>query len=131
MRRHSYVGRVTSKPMAARSENTRRRAHRTVTTKHTLLTGCWKADVEALETTIRRFTADQPLTNNCHVVLFEIGRDGDLHVNVTHRYLTRPVRGWAGPGSLAEGFVHNRVFNDTPPSRIVRHIRDMVFAARL
>jgi hypothetical protein len=131
MRRHSHVGRVNSKLTAARFVNNRRRAHRTVTTKHTLLTGCWKADVEALETTIRRFTADRPLTNDCHVVLFEIGRDGDLHVNVTHRYPTRPVRGWAGPGSLAEGFVHNRVFNDTPPSRIVRHIRDMVFAARL
>ena len=131
MRRHSDVGRVKSQPMAARSENNRRRTHPAVTTKHTLLTGCWKADVEALETTIRRFTADRPLTNDCHVALFEIGRDGDLHVNVTHRYPTRRVRGWAGPASLAEGFVHNRVFNDTPPSRIVRHIRDMVFAARL
>jgi hypothetical protein len=130
MRRHSHVGRVNSKPVAARSENSRRRAHMRVTAKHTLLTGCWKADVETLETAIRRFTAERPLTNDCHVVLFEIGGDGDLHVNVTHRYPTMPVRGWAGPARLAEGFVHNRVFSDTPPSRIVRHIRDMVFAAQ-
>ena len=102
----------------------------TVTTKQTLLTGSWKTHAEAFETTIRRFTAERPLANNCQVVFFEIGRDGDLHVNVTHRYQTMQVKGWAGPASLAEGFVHNRVFSDMPPSRIVRHIHDMVFAAQ-
>ena len=130
MSRHPHVGRVNSKPVAARSENSHRRAHMTVTTKHTLLTSFWKADVETLETAISRFTAERPLTNDCQVVLFEIGRDGDLHVNVTHRYQTMSVTGWAGPASLAAGFVHNRVFSNTPPSRIVRHIRDMVFAPK-
>ena len=102
-----------------------------VTTEHKLLTGSWTADVEALEAAIGRFAADRPLTNDCRVVFFEIVRDDHLHVNVTHRHRTLAVRGWAGPASVAEGFVHNRTFGDTPPSRIVRHIRDMVFAPRI
>ena len=62
---------------------------------------------------------------------FEIVSDGHLHVNVTHKYPTRTARGWAGPASLPEGFVHNRTFGDTQPSQIIRHVRDMVFAARI
>jgi hypothetical protein len=129
MRRHSNVGRVNSRPVADRSKNRHRRTPLMVTTKHPLLSSRWKANVEASEATVRRFTAEPPPTNLCHVVLFGIG-GGDLHINVTHSYRTLPVRGWAGPAKLAQGFVHNRIFSDTPPRRIVRHIRDMVFAAQ-
>jgi hypothetical protein len=101
-----------------------------ITTRHALLTESWTARVEALETAIGHFKAKRPLTNDCQVVFFEIGRDRHLHVNVTHRYATRAVRGWAGPGNVPDGFVHNRRFSDTPPSRMIRHIRDMVLAAR-
>jgi hypothetical protein len=64
----------------------------TVTTKHMLLTGSWKTDVEALETAIGRFTADRPLTSDCQVVFFEIASDGHLHVNVTHKHQTMAVK---------------------------------------
>jgi hypothetical protein len=101
-----------------------------VTTAHRLLTDSWTADVAALETAVGRFTADRSLENRCHVVFFEIG-DGRLHVNVTHRYQTRAVRGWAGPASLPEGFVHNRTFADAAPAHMSRQIRDMVFAERI
>jgi hypothetical protein len=101
-----------------------------VTTAHKLLTDSWTADVKALETAVGRFATDRSLTNRCHVVFFEIG-DGRLHVNVTHRHQTRAVRGWAGPASLREGFVHNRMFADAAPRRMVRQIRDMVFAERI
>ena len=102
-----------------------------VTTKHKLLTGSWTADVKTLETAIGRFTADRPLAHDCQVVLFEIAGDDELHVNVTHRHRTMAVPGWAGPGRLPEGFVHNRRFGDTPPDQMIRHIRDMVFASRV
>src|SRR5436190_21895501 len=99
--------------------------------EHKLLTGAWTADVEALETAIGRFIADRPLTNDCRVVFFEIAGDGDLHVNVTHKHPTMAARGWAGRASVPGGFVHNRTFGDASSSRIVRHIRDMVFAAEI
>lgn len=102
-----------------------------ITTRRELLTDCWKADVDTLEAAIGRFKADRPTTNDCQVVFFEVVRDGHLHVNVTHRHKTRGVPGWAGPARTAEGFVHSRLFNDTPPSLIIRSIREMVFAARL
>jgi hypothetical protein len=102
-----------------------------VTTQHELLTDSWTADVAALETAIGRFPAHRLLTNDCRVALFEIAGDARLHVNVTHRHQTMEVSGWAGPGSLPEGFVHNRTFGGTPPSRIAGHIREMVFAARI
>jgi hypothetical protein len=51
-------------------------------------------------------------------------------VNVTHKYATRVVPGWSGPGVVESGFVHNRTFGDTQPGDIVRHIRQMVFATR-
>ena len=102
-----------------------------VTTKHKLLTDSWTSDVEALETAVGRFRADRTLPNDCEVVFFEIGGDGHLHVNVTHRHQTTAVTGWAGPASLREGFVHNRTFGDTPPRQILREIRDMVLAERI
>jgi len=101
-----------------------------VTTTHKLLTDSWTADVEALETAVGRFATDRSLTNHCHIVFFEIG-DGRLHVNVTHRYQTKAVRGWAGPASLREGFVHNRTFADAAPGQMFRQIRQMVFAERI
>lgn len=101
------------------------------TTRHKLLTDSWTADVETLETGVGRFTSARPLLNHCQVVFFEIAGDDDLHVNVTHQHETIPVRGWAGPGRLPDGFVNNRRFADAPPSTILRHVRDMVYAARI
>jgi len=102
----------------------------TITTTRRLLTGAWTAHVEALETALGRFRTDSAHGNDCQVALFEMVRDGHLHVNVTHKYPTKSIPGWAGPGSLPQGFVHNRRFSETEPTRaIVRHVRDMVFAA--
>jgi hypothetical protein len=83
-----------------------------------------------METAIRRFKDDGSLTNECHVAFFEMAADAHLHVNVTHRHLTRTVTGWAGPGRLPDGFVHNRRFVDTQSGQIIRHVREMVFAPR-
>jgi hypothetical protein len=105
-------------------------AARAVTTTHRNLTSSWTADVETLETAIRRFPAHGPLENDCQVVFFEIAGDRELHVNVTHQHQTVAVPGWSGPGKLPDGFVHNRRFVDTPPSKMIRQIRDMVFAAK-
>jgi len=102
-----------------------------ITTKRTLLTGAWTADVEILETAIGRFKADGSSRNDCHVAFFEIVRDRHLHVNVTHRHPTKEVRGWAGPAAVADGFLHNRTFADTAPPRMLRQIRDMVLAVRI
>ena len=102
----------------------------TITTTHKLLTNSWTADVDALETAVGGFRTDHAPSNDCHVVLFEIVSDGHLHVNVTHKFPTKSVPGWAGPASLAGGFVHNRRFSEAQPtSQIVRHVREMVFAA--
>ena len=101
----------------------------TITTTRKLLTGSWTADVEKLETAIRQFKLDGARKDDCRVAFFEIARDRDLHVNVTHAHETIAASGWAGPARLREGFVHNRRFGGTAPSQIVRHIRDMVFAA--
>jgi hypothetical protein len=103
----------------------------TIATTRKLLTDSWTADVDTVETAVGRFKPDAAVRNDCEVVFFEVARDGDLHVNVTHKYQTRTVRGWAGPASLPRGFVHNRTFGDTQPSQIVRRVRDMVFAARI
>jgi hypothetical protein len=101
-----------------------------ITTTHKLLTGSWTADVETLETAIGRFKADDSPVNNCQVAFFEIAGDTHLHVNVRHKHATLAVRGWAGPGHLPDGFVHNRRFGDMQPSVMIRHIREMVFAGR-
>ena len=105
----------------------------TITTTHKLLTRSWTANVEDVETAVGRFRgADHTLGNDCGVVLFEMVRDGHLHVNVTHKYPTKSAPGWAGPASLTQGFVHNRTFSDAQQiGQIVRHIREMVFASRI
>ena len=100
-----------------------------ITTTRNLLTGSWNIDVEKLETAIRQFKLDGARKDDCHVAFFEIARDRDLHVNVTHAHETITASGWAGPAKLSEGFVHNRRFGGTALSQIVRDIREMVFAA--
>jgi FAD/FMN-containing dehydrogenase len=102
-----------------------------ITTTHHLLTQSWTVDVEAMEAAVAQFPAHRPVTNDCRVALFEIAGDGHLHVNVTHRYRTQAASGWAGPAVLRQGFVHNRIFGDTPRHEIVRRIREMVFSARI
>jgi hypothetical protein len=99
-----------------------------ITTAHKLLTDEWTADVRLLETAIERFEEKHPLTADCRIVMFEVPRDRHLHVNVTHSHKTKSVAGWAGPGSVPGGFVNNRTFGAMLPGRIVRHIREMVFA---
>ena len=100
-----------------------------VTTRHTLRTNSWTANVATLETAIARLTAERPLANDCQVVFFEIAGDNQLHVNVTHQHPALAVDGWAGPARVPDGFVHNRRFGgDTTPNRMMRYIRDMIFA---
>jgi hypothetical protein len=101
-----------------------------ISARHQLLSESWTADVEALERAIGRFRTDWNLTNKCEVVCFEIAGDRHLHVNVTHRYATKRVKGWAGPGKMPDGFVHNRRFGDTSQAEMIRHVREMVFATR-
>jgi hypothetical protein len=103
-----------------------RTGHLTSTRK--LLSASWAADVDAIETAMRRFKDDHPLTGDCDVAFFEIAADEKLHVNVTHRHLTKGIRGWAGPADTPDGFVHNRTFGGIPTTTIVRQVRDMVFA---
>ena len=88
----------------------------------------WTACVDAIEADIWRFKDEHPLASDCRVAFFEVPADETLHVNVTHRELTKRIRGWAGPGRTSEGFVHNRTFAATPTAQILRHVRDMVFA---
>jgi hypothetical protein len=102
-----------------------------ISARHQLLGAWWTADVEDLEVAIGRFKTDGNVANNCEVVFFEIDGDPHLHVNVTHRHATKTVGGWAGPGQVPDGFVHNRTFGDMPPNAMIRHIRNMVFAARV
>ena len=102
-----------------------------ITITRSLLTTLWKADVQALESAVARFTLDRPLPNDCEVTFFEIAGDPQLHVNVTHKYQTIAARGWAGPGRFSEGFVHNRRFGATRRGQVTQHIRDMVYADRI
>jgi hypothetical protein len=101
-----------------------------IKTTHNLLTDSWTADVHIVEEAIGRLGAGQAVTNDCQVALFEIVRDDHLHVNVTHKYATRTMPGWSGPAVLRTGFVHNRTFGNVQPSEIIRHIRQMVLAAK-
>lgn len=126
----SRVGNGSSGRLAS-SHNGRRGGATAISARHQLLSDSWTADVENLESAIGRFKADPNLANTCDVAFFEIVGDGHLHCNVTHRHATKTVTGWAGPGHVPDGFVHNRRFGDTPHNDMVRHIRDMVFAARL
>lgn len=103
-----------------------------ITTVNKLQTDAWKPVVGVLESAIGRLAAGRPAMNDCQIVFFEIATDGRLHVNVTHRYATKEVRGWAGPAVVESGFLHNRTFGDTTSrSQMIRHIQDMVFAARI
>ena len=95
---------------------------------HALLTNIWTADVQALERGIGEFAV--PPAQPYHVSLFELKGDSKLHVNVTHKQETEPVEGWSGPGVSADGFIHNRRFDSTPTTAILRSIRQMVFAPR-
>ena len=102
-----------------------------ITARHQLLSHSWTADVEHLESAIGRFKNDRNVANNCEVLFFQIVGDAHLHCNVTHRHATKTVNGWAGPGRVPGGFVHNRRFGGTPQTDMIRHIRDMVCAARV
>jgi hypothetical protein len=102
-----------------------------ISATHHLLSEWWTADVEALESAIGGFRADGTPMNPCEVVFFEIAGDRHLHVNVTHRYPTKRVSGWAGPGKMPDGYIHNRRFADQAQSEIIRHVRDMVLASRI
>jgi hypothetical protein len=112
-------------------QNGRRRGAMVISARHQLLSDSWTADVENLEWAIGRFKTDGNVENNCEVVFFEIVGDEQLHCNVTHRHVTKTVSGWAGPGQVHDGFVHSRLFGDTQQNDMIRHIRDMVFAARV
>ena len=124
------VGNGSSGRLASSRYGSRGRA-RAITARRQLLSDSWTADVANLECAIGRFKADRDMANNCEVVLFEIAGDDHLHCNVTHRHATKTVNGWAGPGRVPDGFVHNRRFGDSPPHDVIRHIRAMVFAARV
>ena len=100
-----------------------------ISARHQLLSDSWMADVEDLELAIGRFKTDRHAANNCEVAFFEISGDQHLHCNVTHQHATKSVSGWAGPGHVPAGFVHNRRFADTSQQDMIRQIRDMVFAA--
>ena len=126
----SHVGNRSSGSLAS-SLSGRRGGPMAISARHQLLSDSWTADVENLERAIGRFRADPNAANNCEVVFFEIVGDGELHCNVTHRHATETISGWAGPGQVADGFVHNRRFGDAPHDDMIQHIRDMVFAARV
>jgi len=126
----SRVGSGSSGPLASLKKG-RLGGAMAISARHQLLGDSWTADVEDLEKMIGRFKTDRHPANNCEVVFFEIAGDGHLHVNVTHRHATKTVSGWAGPGHMPHGFVHNRRFRDTPHNEMIRRIRDMVFAARI
>lgn len=102
---------------------------RATTANNTLRSGDWSSDVTALESALGRLIARRPITNECRVSFFEVPGDTDLHVNVTHRHETVGVKGWSGPASMPDGFVHNRRFQDR--QSILPHIRAMVFAPRI
>ena len=102
-----------------------------VTTTNDHLTRYWAAGVQAMESAVSSFTLNRLPRNDCQVTFFEIAGDEQLHVNVTHKYRTKSAKGWAGPGDLPDGFVHNRRFGQTEANQVVRHIRNMVFAKRI
>ena len=131
MFQNSRVGNGSSRRLAS-PRNDRGGEAVGISAKHQLLSDSHRtAGVEKLERAIGRFNADRIMGNNCEIALFEIVGDEHLHCNVTHRHATKTVTGWAGPGHVADGFVHNRRFGNTPHTDIVRHIRDMVFAAQV
>lgn len=92
--------------------------------------GSWTACVDAIGTALWRFKDSQAVGTDCTMAFFDTTADQALHVNVTHQHRTKHVEGWTGPGETAGGFVYNRTFSRTPTPRILRHVRDMVFAGR-
>ena len=96
-----------------------------ITTTRKLITNDWTTDVAEAEMAIARFHPD----SDCRVAFFEIAGDRRLHVNVIHENRTETAPGWAGPGSLPDGFVHNRMFGPAQAHWMVHHIQNMVFAA--
>jgi hypothetical protein len=126
----SLVGNRSSGPVASH-QNGRGEVAMAISARHHLLSDSWTSDVEKLERAIGRFNADWDMANNCEIVCFEIAGDEHLHVNVTHKYATKSLRGWAGPGSIPGGFIHNRRFGDTSQNDMIRNIRNMVCAARV
>lgn len=96
---------------------------------HALLTDAWTTDVQALESGIRNFEIPPGPGADYRVSMFEMANDPHLHVNVTHAHETKPVKGWAGPGVSADGFVHNRTFEFASTNRILQDIRRVVFAS--
>jgi hypothetical protein len=102
----------------------------TVKTEQKLLTNAWIDDVGRVVTQIRGFAPRRGVPNGCRVVLFELAGDRDLHVNVTHEHHTTSPAGWAGPGIIPDGFVHNRRFDCTQSKQIARHIQTMICAPR-
>lgn len=99
--------------------------------RRTLLTGTWTAAADAVETAVGRFAADRPLANDCEIAMFEMAGDRHLHVNVTHSYPTRSIRGWAGPGKVTQGYVHNRRFGHARRRLLIRQVEEVVMAPRL
>jgi hypothetical protein len=125
----SRVGNGSSGRLASSRDG--RRGAMGISARHQLLTDSWTTDVENLERAISCFEADANVAISCEVVFFEIAGDASLHCNVTHRHETKAVSGWTGPGHMPDGFVHNRRFADTSRNDMVRHVRDMVCAARV
>jgi hypothetical protein len=103
----------------------------TITTRRDLLTHCWSADVATVDEAVQKFAAVRDVTNDCGISFFEMEGDRSLHVNVCHRHKTATAKGWSGPATMDQGFVHNRTFTDGDPELIVRDIRSMVFSPRL
>jgi hypothetical protein len=100
-----------------------------LTSTRKLLTASWLGHVDSIEATLWRFYDQHPLASDCDVMFFEIAADEMLHVNVTHRCLTKGSGGWAGPGDTPVGFVHNRRFGSaTAVPQLARQVREMVFA---
>jgi hypothetical protein len=100
------------------------------TATHKLLTQSWTADVEVMEAAIGHFKAGRDSANESQIVCFELARDAELHVNITHKFATKPVTGWAGPGRVPAGFVHTRTFSHAQRGEMLGQIRNMVCAAR-
>jgi hypothetical protein len=95
-----------------------------------LLTDEWTANVHTLEDGIRDFGPPPGVATDYQVSMFEMPGDPHLHVNVTLAHETKPVKGWAGPGVTAAGFIYNRRFASGSIDRILSEIRRMVFAPR-
>ena len=94
-----------------------------------LIGGSWTKCVDAIGTALWHFEARHSLATDCTMAFFNTVDDEALHVNVTHPHRTKRIRGWTGPGETAGGFVYNRTFEAAPTPQILRHVRDMVFAA--